>query len=277
MGKHKNKIIIGVIIAIVLVFAFWHGGSLPAFREAKPEKNVSDIQNKKNTQQDLHDETVITADKVDSESKQENNANSVGYVGEKNNLSENIAKSTQLSEKNFDESIYTLQGNDDKNITESTQDESLLTSEAQDNDISKKELTCTLSIRCDTILRSIESLDKEKLDIVPKDGIIFKEREVIFYEGESVFDVLLREMKRSKIHMEFENTPIYNSAYIEGIANLYEFDCGELSGWMYRVNDWFPNYGCSRYQLKAGDKVEWIYTCDLGVDVGGNYSARNGR
>ena len=27
---------------------------------------------------------------------------------------------------------------------------------------------------------------------------------------------------------------------------------------------------------KTGDKVEWVYTCDLGVDVGGNYSARNG-
>ena len=70
-----------------------------------------------------------------------------------------------------------------------------------------------------------------------------------------MFNVLVREMKRNKIHMEFENTPIYNSAYIEGIANLYEFDCGELSGWMYKVNDWFPNYGCSRYQLKAGDRI----------------------
>ena len=77
--------------------------------------------------------------------------------------------------------------------------------------------------------------------------------------------------------LEFENTPIYNSAYIEGIGNLYEFDCGELSGWMYQVNGWFPNYGCSRYQLKEGDQVQWVYTCDLGADVGGNYSARNGK
>ena len=43
--------------------------------------------------------------------------------------------------------------------------------------------------------------------------------------------------------------------YIEGINNLYEFDCGEQSGWMYSVNGWFPNYGCSRYQLKDGDVV----------------------
>ena len=54
--------------------------------------------------------------------------------------------------------------------------------------------------------------------------------------------------------------------------NLYEFDVGNKSGWMYKVNGWFPNYGCSRYQLKDGDVIEWVYTCDLGDDVGGGYA-----
>ena len=79
-------------------------------------------------------------------------------------------------------------------------------------------------------------------------------------------------MRAAKIHMEFVETPMYNSAYIEGINNLYEFDTGELSGWMYKVNDWFPNYGCSRYQIKENDKIEWVYTCDLGRDVGGGFN-----
>lgn len=139
--------------------------------------------------------------------------------------------------------------------------------------ISDNQYTCTLSVRCDTILDNIEWLGKDKVELVPKDGVIYAEREVVFYEGESVFNLLLREMKQNKIHMEFVNTPIYNSAYIEGINNLYEFDCGERSGWMYKVNGWFPNYGCSRYGLKEGDRVEWVYTCNLGKDVGGGYSA----
>ena len=80
-------------------------------------------------------------------------------------------------------------------------------------------------------------------------------------------------MKKAGVHMEFADTPMYNSVYIEGIGNLYEFDCGERSGWMYRVNGWFPNYGCSRYQLEPGDTVEWVYTCDLGADVGGAFAA----
>ena len=148
--------------------------------------------------------------------------------------------------------------------------------EPENTVVTDEKLTCTLSVRCDTILSNIDLLDEEKTDIVPKDGVIYAEKTVTFNEGESVFDVLLREMQNSKIHMEFENTPIYNSAYIEGIGNLYEFDCGELSGWMYKVNGWFPNYGCSRYMLKDGDKIEWVYTCDLGADVGGGYSAQNG-
>ena len=37
---------------------------------------------------------------------------------------------------------------------------------------------------------------------------------------------------------------------------------------MYRVNDWFPNYGCSQYALQDGDTVTWVYTCELGRDVG---------
>jgi hypothetical protein len=144
--------------------------------------------------------------------------------------------------------------------------------EPQDAVTSDTALTCTLSVRCDTILDNISWLDPEKAELVPPDGVIFPAASVTFYEGESVFDVLRREMKRAGIHLEFANTPMYNSAYIEGINNLYEFDCGELSGWMYKVNDWFPNYGCSRYALKDGDVVEWVYTCSLGVDVGGYYS-----
>ena len=144
--------------------------------------------------------------------------------------------------------------------------------EPQDGDITGTLLTCTLSVRCDTILENMELLDEEKWELVPEDGVIFPATAVSFYEGESVFNVLQREMKKAGIQMEFVNTPMYNSAYIEGINNLYEFDVGELSGWMYKVDGWFPNYGCSRYQLQDGDVIEWVYTCDLGRDVGGYYA-----
>lgn len=135
---------------------------------------------------------------------------------------------------------------------------------------------CTLSISCATVLDHLEDLDPDKTELVPDAGTILAPVEVSFSEGESVLDVLKRETRARKIHMEFVNTPLYNTAYIEGIANLYEFDCGELSGWMYRVNGEFPNVGCSLYKLKDGDAVEWVYTCDLGRDVGGEDVSQRG-
>lgn len=135
-----------------------------------------------------------------------------------------------------------------------------------------KAITVTFSIECSTILNNLSQLDPDKLEMVPSNGVILPATAVSCYEGESVFDVLQRVCRDNGIHMESEWTPIYNSAYIEGIHNLYEFDCGSLSGWMYRVNGWYPNYGCSRYVLEDGDIVEWRYTCDLGHDVGGAYA-----
>lgn len=127
---------------------------------------------------------------------------------------------------------------------------------------------CTFSISCETILDNMDKCVENKKFLVPEDGIVFPATEVEFSEGESVFDVLQRVCRDNAIHMESNWTPMYNSAYVEGINNLYEFDVGSLSGWMYSVNGWYPNYGCSRYQLKDGDVVEWRYTCDLGYDLG---------
>lgn len=132
--------------------------------------------------------------------------------------------------------------------------------------------TCEISVSCLTILDNMDALAANKHQLVPEDGWILPAETVAFSEGESAFDVLRRVMQEQKIHLEFVNVPLYNSTYIEGINNLYEFDVGELSGWMYRVNGHFPNYGCSQYTLRQGDIIEWVYTCDLGYDVGGGYA-----
>lgn len=162
-----------------------------------------------------------------------------------------------------------MQTEQDKYLTDPVPEGKPMPVEPEDAEIDdNKIMTCTFSIECTTILNNINDLEPEKLDILPSDGIILETQTVEFKEGESVFDVLQRVCKENNIHMEASWTPIYNSAYVEGINNLYEFDCGSLSGWMYRVNGWYPNYGCSRYQLTDGEVVEWRFTCDLGKDVG---------
>ena len=106
--------------------------------------------------------------------------------------------------------------------------------------------------------------------LVPSNGVLLGSATVSFEQGETVFDVLKRICRQNGIQMEFTMTPVYHSAYIEGIGNLYEFDGGPLSGWMYSVNGDFPNVGCSAFELHNGDVIAWRYTCDLGSDIGGH-------
>lgn len=239
----------------------------PDTKNAPPTTNTpAEKEDTKQTISDTPASSAVTNNNFENTSDLQNNSLNDASFSKQITTTKEAAKEQKIkTEEPSDTEEY---------LTSPVSDGNPLPTEPGKTFISDKELTCTLSVRCDTILKNITWLDKEKVGLVPEDGIIFAEKQVPFYEGESVFNLLAREMKRNKIHLEFENTPVYNSAYIEGIANLYEFDCGELSGWMYKVNDWFPNYGCSRYQLKSGDRVEWVYTCDLGADVGGKHTQR---
>lgn len=129
--------------------------------------------------------------------------------------------------------------------------------------------TCTITIVCNTILDNLDALEKEKVPYVPKNAVILPETTVSFAEGDTVFAVLQKVCAAAEIQLEYSWTPLYDSYYIEGINHLYEFDCGFESGWMYKVNEWFPNYGCSAYTVQDGDNIVWCYTCiGLGADVG---------
>ncbi len=135
----------------------------------------------------------------------------------------------------------------------------------------------SIQIRCDTILGNMDDLTPSKAEFVPSNGIILPMVEVPFYENETVFEVLNRICKKANIQIEYSWTPLYGSYYIEGINHLYEFDCGEQSGWMYKVNEWFPNYGCSSYYVEDGDIIVWCYTCKgLGMDVGCEWMGQEG-
>ena len=128
-------------------------------------------------------------------------------------------------------------------------------------------LTCTIQIVCDTILDNWDNLNPDKAPFVPEDGIILYTT-VEFESGNTVFDVLCNTCDMYGIQIEYSWTPIYGSYYIEGINYLYEKDCGEDSGWMYKVNGWFPNYGCSDYEVSDGDVIVWCYSCNgYGEDV----------
>lgn len=131
-------------------------------------------------------------------------------------------------------------------------------------------VTVTLEIRCDTLSNDMSKLENPAIEeYIPTDGVILEKTTYKGTTDNTVFDALNTLCRNNDIQLEFNYTPIYASYYIEGINYLYEFDGGPQSGWMYKVNDWFPNYGCSSYYLKDGDTIVWCYTCEgLGTDVG---------
>lgn len=135
-----------------------------------------------------------------------------------------------------------------------------------DKPIKKYDNTCTFVIECKTILDNKDKLKKGLEKYVPDNGMIYSGT-VGFDSGESVYDILRRICDENSIQMEASYTPAFSSYYIEGINNLYEFDCGQGSGWMYSVNGVFLNYGCSSYKPVNNDKITFRYTCELGNDL----------
>lgn len=115
--------------------------------------------------------------------------------------------------------------------------------------------TVTISIKCDTI-------PDKSAEHIPDDGVILNDTELQIKNGDTVYDILLEATAKNKIHLETSGST--QTPYIEGISNIYEYDFGDLSGWMYYVNRISPSVSCGEYKLSAGDKIEFLYTCDMG-------------
>ncbi len=121
----------------------------------------------------------------------------------------------------------------------------------------------TMSIRCDTVA------GKDNGSHIPKDGVILPQTVFEIAPGETAYDILIEAARSFRISVDSTATGsgANTMAYVSGIGNLYEFDFGGLSGWVYFVNGRMPSVSCGEYVLSDGDKIEWMYTCDLGNDV----------
>ena len=116
----------------------------------------------------------------------------------------------------------------------------------------------SITIRCDTV-------PDKSAEHIPDDGVILDVSTFEIEDGDTVYDVLLEATAKNKIHLETGGGS--DSAYVEGISNIYEFDFGDLSGWMYFVNGESPSVSCGEYVLSDNDAIQWLYTCDIGKDL----------
>ena len=240
--KNKKKLL-SLILCVVMAFAITTTG---CSAEKSDEERWNDS------------EYAIDADSVKEEAD-------YSKFEEKDKAQSNEKEKKDVEEPAEEESAKQLQSKTQS--TGSSKKSASSSNGVQDT----KTQTCMISISCATILSNMGDLTEGKESLVPSDGVILGSISVEFEEGDTVFDVLTKVTRNNGIHMEYVDTPAYNSAYIEGISNLYEKDCGSGSGWMYCVNGWYHDYGCSKYEVEDGDVIEWNYTCDLGRDLGQSF------
>lgn len=230
-----------------------------AVKKAEQEQKKQQSTKKKSTDKKKDtgsEEQVTTAAKNDSSTKTD----------------EHTTEQTGSNEPKKEDKKTDSDKTDSNSNTKTTEDkqQETITTEAT-TQVPENMVNCTISISCNTLLDHMDLLKENKKKLVPKDGSLLAVTTVAVKKGSSVFDVLQKVTKENKIQLEYNYTPAYKNYYIEGIGNLYEFDGGELSGWMYSVNGKFPGYGCSSYTVKEGDEIRWMYTCNLGKDVGGYF------
>lgn len=117
--------------------------------------------------------------------------------------------------------------------------------------------TVTLTIRCDAVAG--------KAKHIPENGIILEKSTLEIGQGDTVYTVLTDAAREYKLSLESSGVGTY--AYISGINYLYEFDYGELSGWVYTVNGQRPSVSIGEYKPSDGDIIEIHYTLTLGEDL----------
>lgn len=270
--KYKNWIIGSMIILVVLTIAFLSGGTKSATSpvsggegtEATGQELISSSEgstefNSFGRRNNTREGTSTRAEEsnTDKSGKNEGAATETGAgrTSEQTGSHEDPDKGSADTEKET--------GTTERPDGNTSDDTAVSGTEAETTENSPVTFTCTISISCASIINHMDSLDPAKAELIPEGGVILGTTSVTVTEGESVYDVLRRTCSNAGIPLDASFTPATGSAYVRGIQNIYEFDCGSLSGWKYSVNGSYSNYGCSAYILKEGDSIQWNYTCDM--------------
>ena len=93
-------------------------------------------------------------------------------------------------------------------------------------------------------------------------GVILNEKNIKIKNRETALDFTTRILDDHGI--SYEN----RKGYMASIDGQKELDKGKDSGWMFSVNGKYPDVGAGSVLLKDGDSIRWLYTYDLGGDIG---------
>lgn len=265
MDKKKIGIISFVIIGVISLGLVFNNIFTKAQSKYDAKSNIASSQdattiskeeNKDDTNKEDQEENKEEKDKEESKEDKENSSEdkTTNKNEDKDNKDVNTSKdNTSNDNKDNQNSNSTVKPSPSKPDTENQTQEK------------PKTKTVTIAISCKTAIKN-EVNKKPGFTHLPSSGNILSTMKVEIESGDTVFDVLVKATSKKGVHMEYTGSG--SSIYVEGIGNLYEFDGGKDSGWMYSVNGVYPNYGCGSYKLKGNEVIKWNYTCNLGKDLG---------
>ena len=250
--RKKSNIVMTVVIALIILGGVIGAAAMGGNNSASQKEGDVIVQETSKSDVNLEENKTDTTEENDVVAKEEP-------------VSSNVQEeqSSQISSATTEDtpSVAPSQTPEEKPATTPSTKPATTTEVTPKPEPVPEKKTCTITISCESVLSHMDQLTAGKESCVPANGYILSAKTLEFNEGETVFDVLVRACKSAGIQLEYSYSPVYGSYYIEGIHNLYEFDCGKSSGWKYKVNGTFPNYGCSSYELSSGDKIVWTYTC----------------
>ena len=265
-NKRRRKYLLAALAVFVIATTVL-GLSIEGRDSKLPDGQGNLIAEQTDDKQSLSDEQTKDqtkeTNKKDDQNKDQDKTTAEDSTSDSKPAKQNLANLSDKEKENIKPSDIAVDNSED--FTASNDGNSVLKPDKA------KPVTVTLEIRCDTLSSDMSKLENPAIEkYIPKDGTILARTTYMGTTENTVFDALNTLCRNNDIQLDFDYTPVYESYYIKGINYIYEFDGGNLSGWMYKVNDWFPNYGCSSYYLSDGDVIQWVYTCDLGKDVGDN-------
>lgn len=113
------------------------------------------------------------------------------------------------------------------------------------------------------------SLPQNIKDGLQNEGMLVKNAMLTLSEGKTVAETFSL-LRTYDIVIVSESGAA--GTFVTSIQGLENGACGAASGWLFRVNGEFPSEGIDSIELHNGDKVEWLFSCDGGADVGMSFA-----
>lgn len=243
------KRFLSIFLAIAIIFSF---------ASCKSEKNENNTNISPQTQSQTESKNGITAqddtkDESETSSKDEKRSSASSDKSKTKN-DKNNSSNTNASKK--------PDNNNNSGSQNNTQANSEVTGETQKPE--QGYIYCTVEIDCSDIVKNKDRFNEKQQVFYDRyvDGkrTILSPVTVKVKNKSSAYKATELACKQNGIKMTKKNSGF--GIYIVGFDGINEKMFGKTSGWIYYVNGKSPSFSCSAYELKDGDKVSFVYTCN---------------